>query len=96
MLISNPNRNTTRNSQISTDINWCITDRGRTWYDVSAIDSHDNNGVKFVRPEYHWNVPNAISGCDVFPCPNAYLVHDSPKQTRDTEDTDLVVSIGNW
>ncbi|KAF7954639.1 hypothetical protein EAE96_005758 [Botrytis aclada] len=67
---------------------------GKTHYDASAVDNHtDNTGVHWVYPAGLGHIPEARSGCTVFPCDNAYLLWDDV-QTRVTYQTDMVVEIG--
>lgn len=64
---------------------------GKTYFDVSAIViPEDKDNVKEMWPleaEY------PTSGCDTFPCDNAYYEWDDV-QTKVTEETDLVCTLG--
>ena len=63
-----------------------------TYFDVSAIvrpDDHHN--VKMIWPA---NSQNPTSGCEFFPCANAYNNWDD-KQTKTTTDKDLICTIGD-
>jgi hypothetical protein len=65
---------------------------GHTYFDVSAIvkpDDHD--GVKMITPK---NFETPFSGCQTFPCANAYNKWDDIA-TLSTPDTDLVCLLGN-
>jgi hypothetical protein len=65
---------------------------GATYFDVSAIvDPNDNEGVKELFPK-NLNIP--LSGCQTFPCSNAY---NKPNDiaTLSTDESDLVCLIGN-
>lgn len=65
---------------------------GHTFFDVSAIvkpDDHD--GVKIITPK---NSDEPFSGCQSFPCLNAYNVWDDIA-TKSTPDTDLICLLGN-
>jgi len=65
---------------------------GVTFFDVSAIvNPNDHNGVKKMYPA---NDPTPTSGCDKFPCNNAYYVWDDV-QTKATQETDLVCTLGD-
>lgn len=65
---------------------------GATYFDVSAIlNPNDNEGVKVIFPA-HINEP--ISGCQNFPCPNAYMDADD-LLTASTFSKDLVCLVGN-
>ncbi|GKT49209.1 uncharacterized protein ColSpa_09390 [Colletotrichum spaethianum] len=65
---------------------------GLTYFDVSAIvNPNDHNGVKKMWPA---NGALPISGCDFFPCNNAYYLPDDV-QTKVTSETDLVCTLGN-
>ncbi|ESZ91372.1 hypothetical protein SBOR_8243 [Sclerotinia borealis F-4128] len=66
--------------------------RGMTYFDVSAIvNPDDNNGVKEMFP-LGTNTP--LSGCQSFPCDNAYNAPDDI-QTQATDSNQLVCLIGN-
>ncbi|CZT49458.1 related to dnase1 protein [Rhynchosporium secalis] len=64
---------------------------GATYYDVSAIvNPNDVNGVKEIFP-LHSNEP--VSGCQTFPCSNAYNKWDDIA-TLSTDGGDLVCLLG--
>lgn len=64
---------------------------GKTWFDVSAVNSHDDNsGVHFMSSR-DWS---AYSGCWHFPCPDVFNVWNSKDQVKNTFDRELVVQIG--
>lgn len=64
---------------------------GLNYFDVSAIvNPDDNNGVKEIFP-LHTNTP--ISGCQTFPCANAYNKWDDI-QTQVSESNELVCLLG--
>jgi len=63
-----------------------------TYFDVSAIvNPNDNQGVKELFPK---NLNSPLSGCQIFPCSNAY---NKPNDiaTLSTSECDLVCLIGN-
>lgn len=63
-----------------------------TFFDISAIvNPDDNGGVKELFPK-NSNLP--MSGCQTFPCDNAYKTWDDV-ETMSTDETDLVCLIGN-
>ncbi|GAB1314386.1 hypothetical protein MFIFM68171_04596 [Madurella fahalii] len=63
---------------------------GVTYFDVSAIvNVHDYDGVHLVYPA-SGNGPT--SGCETFPCDNAYY-HPDDVQTKSTRETDLIVTL---
>ncbi|KAJ0165830.1 hypothetical protein CTA2_9798 [Colletotrichum tanaceti] len=65
---------------------------GLTYFDVSAIvDPSDHDGVKKMWPA---SGSDPISGCDSFPCPNAYYLPDDV-QTKVTSETDLICTLGS-
>lgn len=65
---------------------------GHTYFDVSAIvDPNDHDGVKIITPK---NFETPYSGCQTFPCANAYNVWDDIA-TLSTPDTDLICLLGN-
>jgi hypothetical protein len=65
---------------------------GATYFDVSAIVNPDDvNGVKMVFPK---NSNTPVSGCQTFPCSNAYNQPDDVA-TLSTDDSELVVLLGN-
>lgn len=65
---------------------------GHTYFDVSAIvNPQDTEGVKMVMPKNH-DLP--VSGCQSFPCSNAYNKWDDIA-TLSTEDTELICLLGN-
>lgn len=62
-----------------------------TYFDVSAIvNPNDHNGVKEIYPA---NSASPVSGCQVFPCNNAYYVWDDV-QTKATSEQDLICTLG--
>lgn len=62
-----------------------------TYFDVSAIvNPDDHEGVKEMFPEMS---DDYRSGCNPFPCNNAYYLPDDV-QTKTTEETDLVCTLG--
>ena len=69
---------------------------GSTYYDVSAIvDPSDVNGVKMMYPASDEGKAekSSFSGCQSFPCNDAYY-HPDDVQTVSTEETDLIVTLG--
>ncbi|KAF5024872.1 hypothetical protein F66182_3030 [Fusarium sp. NRRL 66182] len=65
---------------------------GKTYFDVSAIvDPNDKENVKQMWPKSS-NTP--MSGCEVFPCDNAYYLPDDV-QTKVTEEVDLITTLGS-
>jgi hypothetical protein len=65
---------------------------GATYFDVSAIvNPDDTQGVKMVFPK---NSNTPVSGCQTFPCSNAYNKWDDVA-TLSTDDSELVVLLGN-
>ena len=71
---------------------------GQTFFDVSAIvNPNDVNGVKMIYPAgtSAASLTNTLitSGCDLFPCPNAYYQPDDV-QTKSTSETDLICTLG--
>jgi hypothetical protein len=65
---------------------------GMTYFDVSAIvtpGDHDN--VKQMWPA---GSKTPMSGCEVFPCNNAYYLPDDV-QTKVTQEVDLVQTLGS-
>ncbi|EGX94929.1 hypothetical protein CCM_03201 [Cordyceps militaris CM01] len=65
---------------------------GMTYYDVSAIVTpSDHNNVKQMWPV---NEAGPMSGCETFPCDNAYWVHDDI-QTKVTHSTELMTTLGS-
>jgi len=64
---------------------------GATYFDVSAIvNPNDDQGVKMLFPK-NSNVP--LSGCQDFPCSNAYNQPDDIA-TLSTDDSELVCLLG--
>ncbi|TVY51927.1 hypothetical protein LSUE1_G010296, partial [Lachnellula suecica] len=64
---------------------------GATYFDVSAIvNPDDNNGVKQIFPK---NQDTPVSGCQTFPCLNAYNKADDIA-TLSTDETALVCLLG--
>jgi len=65
---------------------------GHTYFDVSAIVApNDANGVKMITPK-NFNEP--VSGCQTFPCSNAYNKWDDIA-TLSTPDVELICLLGN-
>jgi len=65
---------------------------GATYFDVSAIvNPNDGNGVKILKP-LSQDLP--LSGCQTFPCANAYNQPDDIA-TLSTTDTELICLLGN-
>lgn len=65
---------------------------GATYFDVSAIvNADDTEGVKEIYPK---EALLPMSGCQTFPCSNAYNKWDDVETTT-TSETDLVCLIGN-
>jgi hypothetical protein len=63
-----------------------------TYFDVSAIvNPDDTEGVKMLFPK---NSDTPVSGCQTFPCANAYNKWDDIA-TLSTDDTELVCLLGN-
>lgn len=66
--------------------------QGKTYFDVSAIvDPKDHNNVKQMWPA---DSQLPMSGCEVFPCDNAYWLPDDV-QTKVTEETHLISTLGS-
>lgn len=65
---------------------------GLSYFDVSAIVTpDDHNNVKQMWPvSSQW----PMSGCEVFPCNNAYWLPDDV-QTKVTLETDLMTTLGS-
>jgi len=65
---------------------------GQTYFDVSAIvDPKDHNNVKQMWPA---KSQQPMSGCEVFPCDNAYWLPDDV-QTKVTSETELITTLGS-
>ncbi|GJN66048.1 hypothetical protein PLICBS_000064 [Purpureocillium lilacinum] len=65
---------------------------GLTYFDVSAIvNPKDHNNVKQMWPA---KSQQPMSGCEVFPCGNAYWLPDDI-QTKTTQEVDLVTTLGS-
>ncbi|KAH6892286.1 hypothetical protein B0T10DRAFT_292315 [Thelonectria olida] len=65
---------------------------GKTYFDVSAIvNATDKHNVKQMWPA---SAKTPISGCEVFPCNNAYYVFNDV-QTKVTEEVDLITTLGS-
>ncbi|KAF7948071.1 uncharacterized protein EAE97_003482 [Botrytis byssoidea] len=65
---------------------------GMTYFDVSAIVNPDDvHGVKEMFP---LNTGTPMSGCQTFPCDNAYNLPDDI-QTQATDSDELVCLLGN-
>lgn len=63
---------------------------GTTYFDVSAIvDPNDHDGVHLMYPA---SGDGPTSGCNIFPCDNAYY-HPDDVQTKSTQETDLIVTL---
>ncbi|KAH7152244.1 hypothetical protein B0J13DRAFT_583061 [Dactylonectria estremocensis] len=64
---------------------------GKTYFDVSAIvDPSDHDNVKQMWPA---SGLEPMSGCEVFPCNNAYYLPDDV-QTKVTDEVDLISTLG--
>jgi hypothetical protein len=64
---------------------------GACYFDVSAIvNPNDTEGVKMILPK---NSDTPVSGCQTFPCSNAYNKWDDVA-TLSTPDSELVVLLG--
>jgi hypothetical protein len=62
-----------------------------TYFDVSAIvNPNDHEGVKELYPA---SKPGTVSGCNPYPCNNAYYLPDDV-QTKTTMEVDLVCTLG--
>jgi len=65
---------------------------GKTFFDVSAIvNPNDHHNVKILYPK---GSKSPESGCQTFPCANAYNMPDD-EQTKVTEEKELVCLIGD-
>lgn len=65
---------------------------GATYFDVSAIvNPKDGNGVKMIMPKVG---DTPVSGCQSFPCDNAYN-HDDDVRTISTPEKELICLVGN-
>ncbi len=65
---------------------------GATYFDVSAIvNPSDTEGVKMLFPK---NSNTPVSGCQTFPCANAYNKWDDIA-TLSTDDEELICLLGN-
>ena len=65
---------------------------GATYFDVSAIvNPSDTVGVKQIFPK---NSPTPMSGCETFPCSNAYYTSDDVA-TQATDENELICLLGN-
>lgn len=64
---------------------------GKTYFDVSAIvDPNDKGNIKQMYPaESLW----PMSGCEVFPCDNAYYLPDDV-QTKVTTENHIITTLG--
>jgi len=63
-----------------------------TYFDVSAIVSpDDHDGIKIMKP---LSQDTPLSGCQTFPCDNAYNKPDDIA-TLSTPDSELIVFLGN-
>lgn len=66
--------------------------KGLTYFDVSAIvNPRDRDNVKQMWPAKS-RVP--VSGCEVFPCDNAYY-QPNDVQTKATKEVNLVTTLGS-
>lgn len=64
---------------------------GATYFDVSAIvNPDDGDGVKILKP---LSTDEPLSGCQSFPCANAYNKPDDIA-TLSTDDTELICLLG--
>ncbi|KXJ93218.1 hypothetical protein Micbo1qcDRAFT_203330 [Microdochium bolleyi] len=64
---------------------------GKTYFDVSAIvDANDHTNVKMMYPADDQSI---TSGCESFPCNNAYYLPDDV-QTKVTEEKNLITTLG--
>jgi len=64
---------------------------GKTFFDVSAIvKADDHNGVKLMWPA---SSKHPVSGCEKFPCTNAYYLPNDV-QTKVTPETHLFTILG--
>lgn len=64
---------------------------GENYFDVSAIvNPNDHDGVKMLYPK---SSKTPLSGCQTFPCSNAYNLPDDI-QTLSTPETELECLIG--
>ncbi|KAF4120460.1 hypothetical protein GMORB2_2898 [Geosmithia morbida] len=64
---------------------------GLTYFDVSAIvDPNDKDNVKQMFPA---SSQSPTSGCEVFPCNNAYYLPDDV-QTKSTDENHLITTLG--
>ncbi|UNI18844.1 hypothetical protein JDV02_005088 [Purpureocillium takamizusanense] len=65
---------------------------GLTYFDVSAIvDPKDHDNVKQIWPA---SSQAPMSGCDIFPCNNAYYLPDDI-QTKTTKENELISTLGS-
>lgn len=65
---------------------------GLNYFDVSAIVSPaDHNNVKQMWPT---EAKSPMSGCETFPCDNAYWLPDDV-QTKVTHESDLMTTLGS-
>ncbi|KAH6666862.1 hypothetical protein B0J14DRAFT_191381 [Halenospora varia] len=65
---------------------------GATYFDVSAIvNPSDDQGVKMIFPK---NSNTPVSGCQTFPCTNAYNKWDDIA-TLSTNDSELICLLGS-
>lgn len=65
---------------------------GLTYFDVSAIvDAADHDGVHLMYPA---ESQTPTSGCEAFPCNNAYYLADDI-QTKTTQETIIIVTLGS-
>lgn len=65
---------------------------GATYFDVSAIvNATDKDNVKQMWPA---SAKTPVSGCEVFPCNNAYYLPNDV-QTKVTKEIDLITTLGS-
>ena len=65
---------------------------GKTYFDVSAIiDSDDKHNIKQMFPA---GSLTPMSGCEVFPCDNAYYLPDDV-QTKVTVEDHIITTLGD-
>jgi hypothetical protein len=64
---------------------------GLTYFDISAIvNPNDHEGVAEMWPAQGLK---PTSGCQLFPCPNAYYLWDDV-QTKTTPETEIITTLG--
>ncbi len=67
---------------------------GYTWYDISSIDALDDNTG--VRQMYMLDGSGTLSGCETFPCDNAYQLADDIQTRSSSSSRDVVVTAGDY